>query len=168
MCPPPFNSTLSELNDWRSSRGRTTLTTREERGKHSWIFHNAKLEKCGQPVGGCGIWLVILRPRNWITNPVAVLDIILYKKVFRFEIGVDKDSWTPYWPDTNVISEISVRTDINIYQVTASASACLCTSNRAEWREWQSATLQNCILEVCGSNRDPDAERPHSDFSRLT
>jgi hypothetical protein len=47
-------------------------------------------------VGGCGIWLVILRTLNWITNPVAVLDIILYKKVFRIEIDVDKDNWTPF------------------------------------------------------------------------
>jgi len=40
----------------------------------------------GHPVGGCGIWPIMLRTLNWITNPVAVLDIILYKKVFRIEI----------------------------------------------------------------------------------
>ena len=61
-------------------------------------------------MGGCGIWLVILRTLNWITNPVAVLDMILHKKVFRIETDVDKDNWTPYCSATNCINEISVRT----------------------------------------------------------
>ena len=72
------------------------MIARAERGKYSRIFHNAVLKKCGQPVGGCGIWIIVRRTVNGITNPVVVLDIILYKKIFKIEIDVYKDSCTQY------------------------------------------------------------------------